>query len=101
MAGLTAVPCASLTRDRPSTYRLRRTPDPRRLATIEAIAEALGILEGPAGPAARDQLLRIFDVMVDRSLRVRSPVARSLRSPDGAPMPVVSGDVDLGIKHAR
>jgi DTW domain-containing protein YfiP len=101
MAGLAAVPCALVNRGLPSSYRLRRTADPRRLATIEAIAEALTILEGPTGPAARDELLRIFDVMVERSLRVRRPVARVLRVEAGAPIPGESGDVDLGIEHAR
>jgi hypothetical protein len=40
---------------------------------MEAIAEALGILEGPD---VREALLRIFQVMVERSMRVRAPVAR-------------------------
>jgi DTW domain-containing protein YfiP len=69
MPGLADVPCASIARDAPSTYRLRTTADPRRLATLEAIAEALGILEGAA---PREALLRIFDVMVERSLRNRA-----------------------------
>jgi DTW domain-containing protein YfiP len=72
VAGLGDVPCAFVTRDAPSAYRLRRTPDPRRLSTMEAIAEALGLLEGGQGPAAREDLLRIFQVMVDRSLRGRA-----------------------------
>ena len=65
VAGLSEVPCAFVTRDTPSAYRLRRTPDPRRLSTMEAIAEALGLLEGGQGPAARELLLAIFQVMVD------------------------------------
>jgi DTW domain-containing protein YfiP len=72
VAGLGDLPCAFVTRDAPSAYRLRRTPDPRRLSTMEAIAEALGLLEGGQGPAAREALLRIFEVMVDRSLRGRA-----------------------------
>lgn len=67
------MPCALVKRDQPSEYRLRHTPFPRRLATMEAIAEALGILEGPP---VREALLRIFQVMVERSMRVRAPVAR-------------------------
>jgi DTW domain-containing protein YfiP len=70
--GLAEVPCAFITRDAPSEYRLRRTPDARRLSTMEAIAEALGLLEGPRGPAARELLLNIFQIMVDRSLRGRA-----------------------------
>lgn len=71
--GLDAIPCAVVKRDQPSEYRLRHTPFPRRLATMEAIAEALGVLEGPS---VREALLRIFQVMVERSMRVRAPVAR-------------------------
>jgi DTW domain-containing protein len=66
--GLHDMPCASIQRDTPSDYRLRLTHDPRRLATIEAIAEALGVLEGPEVRAA---LLQIFATMVERSLRHR------------------------------
>ena len=71
VAGLSEVPCAFITRDAPSAYRLRTTPDARRLSTMEAIAEALGLLEGAEGPAAREALLGIFQIMVDRSLRGR------------------------------
>jgi len=79
VAGLSDVPCAFITREAPSEYRLRRTPDARRLSTMEAIAEALGLLEGAEGPAARELLLGIFQVMVDRSLRGRAPQ----RGPEG------------------
>ena len=68
--GLDAVPCAFVARAQASGYRLRRSADPRRLATLEAIAEALAVLEDD-GDAARDALLRIFDVMVERSLAGR------------------------------
>jgi len=66
--GLAGIPCAAISRAEPSNYRLRTASDPRRLATLEAIAEALGILEGDE---PRRQLLAIFDVMVQRSLRAR------------------------------
>ena len=72
VAGLGDVPCAFVTRDAPSAYRLRRTPDERRLSTLEAIAEALGLLEGEQGPSVREALLGIFQIMVDRSLRGRA-----------------------------
>jgi len=67
--GLVAIPCASIARLAPSNYRLRTTYDPHRLATLEAIAEALGVLEGDA---PRQALLEIFDIMVERSLRARA-----------------------------
>jgi len=71
--GLASVPCAAISRAEPSNYRLRTASDPRRLATLEAIAEALGILEGDE---PRRQLLAIFDVMVQRSLRARAGGSR-------------------------
>lgn len=86
--GLADIPCARVDREQPSQYRLRHTPHERRLATMEAIAEALGVLEGPA---VREDLLRIFDVMVERTLQVRAPVARPRVRPR-------SGQVDLGVE---
>jgi DTW domain-containing protein len=83
IAGLSDVPCAFVTRDAPSAYRLRRTPDERRLSTMEAIAEALGLLEGAPGPAVREALLGIFQIMVERSLRGRA----LQRGPQGPPAP--------------
>jgi len=68
--GLDAVPCAFVAREAASSYRLRRTADPRRLSTLEAIAEALAVLEDGGG-AARDALLGVFGVMVERSLAWR------------------------------
>ncbi len=84
VAGLGDVPCAFVTRDAPSAYRLRRTPDARRLSTMEAIAEALCLLEGAEGPAARALLLDIFQVMVERSLRGRASGARKAVTFGGA-----------------
>jgi DTW domain-containing protein len=117
IAGLAEVPCALVSRAAPSNYLLRRTPFPGRLATMEAIAEALGILEGVN---VRDALLRIFQVMVERSMRVRAPVAReksprlptlfrtggghdigpALDAGHKAATTEGSGDVDLGIEDA-
>jgi len=71
--GLGTIPCAAISREAPSNYRLRTTSDPRRLATLEAIAEALGILEGDE---PRQALLTIFDVMVQRSLKARAGGSR-------------------------
>lgn len=59
------IACATLPAGGVSRYRLRHGAKPERLATIEAIAVAMGILEGPE--AAR-QLEHIFRVMVDRTL---------------------------------
>jgi DTW domain-containing protein YfiP len=84
VAGLAALPCALVSRATPSAYRLRHTWDPRRLSTLEAIAEALAVLEGPAGSDVREALLKIFEVMVERSMRVRAPVARARSQALGA-----------------
>lgn len=52
----------------PSSYRLRSEPRPDGLATMEAIARALGILEGPTAQA---ELERVFQIMVERTLWTR------------------------------
>jgi DTW domain-containing protein YfiP len=69
---LRALPCVSLPptvveearRSHPDA-RLRWPTGPDRLATLEAVALALGILEGAA---VRDALLHIYRVMADRTL---------------------------------
>ncbi len=52
----------------PSRYRLRKETKPGGLATIEAMARALGVLESPA---VEEALERIFALMVERTLRSR------------------------------
>jgi DTW domain-containing protein YfiP len=52
----------------PSRYQLRKETKPGGLATIEAIARALGVLESRAVEA---ELERIFALMVERTLRSR------------------------------
>jgi len=68
LPGLREAPCVTLPPGPPSTYRLRSEAHPTGLATIEAIARALGILEGPEVESA---LLRVFRAMVDRTLWAR------------------------------
>jgi len=53
---------------RPSRYGLRRAPHPHCLCTLEAVAAALGILEGPAIQTALEDLLA---EMVRRTLLAR------------------------------
>ncbi len=61
--------------DGPSTrFRLRGARDnPDHLCTIEAVARALGIIEGHRTEAA---LLRLFDTMVERTLVSRGQSSR-------------------------
>ncbi|HEX7664974.1 MAG TPA: tRNA-uridine aminocarboxypropyltransferase [Polyangiaceae bacterium] len=67
--GFKDVPCVSLPPDVPSIYRLRSEAHAHGLATVEAIARAFGILEGPVeGPKVRSQIERVFQAMVDRTL---------------------------------
>jgi len=63
--GLATIQTVSLPSPTPSHYRLRRTHLGNRLATFEAIALALGVLEGPDIEA---HLLHAFRVIVDRAL---------------------------------
>ena len=72
--GLDTVPCVKLPKGPPSRYRLRFESHDDGLATIEAIARAFGILEGPHVEAA---LLRVFGAMVDRTLWARGAIDES------------------------
>jgi DTW domain-containing protein YfiP len=70
--GLAGVPCVVLPAGPPSRYRLRHEPRPGGLATAEAIARALGVLEGAEVEAA---ILRPFRAMVERTLWARGALA--------------------------
>lgn len=52
----------------PSRYGLRRAPREGTLSTLEAVARALGLLEGEA---IERQMMAAFDVWVERATRVR------------------------------
>lgn len=70
--GLAAFPCVTLPEPGRTEYRLRAEPWAGGLATMEAIARALAILEGPVhGPAIERAMLGIFRVMVERTLWFR------------------------------
>jgi len=72
VAGLDALPCAALPQAVRSSYRLRHDRRLDRVSTIEAIALALRILEGPA---AAEPLELIFRIMVDRTLWTNGRIA--------------------------
>lgn len=71
-AGLAGLERAHVPGGAPSTYRLRHHADPRFLATFEAVARALGVLEG-ADVQAR--LEHVFRLMVERTLWSRGQLA--------------------------
>lgn len=94
--GLAEMPCVVLPELGPTDYRLRAEPHAGGLATFEAIARALGILEGAAGPALEREMLAVFRVMVERTLWLRGaltdaevtggvPAAARERDPRGTP----------------
>jgi tRNA-uridine aminocarboxypropyltransferase len=58
------IPCVSLPASS-GGRRLRTASSPQRLATLEAVARALGILEGPEVESA---LLRVYRIMTERTL---------------------------------
>ncbi len=96
--GLDAVPCVGLPLGRPSTYRLRAESRDAGLATIEAVARALGILEGPH---VEDAMLRVFGAMVERTLWARGEIeAREVT--DGLPAGAERHDpTSGGAPHGR
>jgi DTW domain-containing protein len=70
--GLKDVRCVTLPPGPPSIYRLRSEPHPEGLATMEAIARAMGILEGAH---VQEALERVFRAMVERTLWARGAIA--------------------------
>ena len=73
--GLEGVPCVTLPAGPPSLYRLRAEAHGTGLATIEAIARALGIVEGPVvGPDVQARIEHVFLAMVERTLWTRGDV---------------------------
>jgi DTW domain-containing protein YfiP len=65
---MAALPCVRLPPGPPTEYRVRKETKTEGLATIEAIARALGILEGLEVQQALEDLLRL---MVTRTLASR------------------------------
>jgi tRNA-uridine aminocarboxypropyltransferase len=85
--GFRDLPCVSLPPDEPSIYRLRLEAHGHGLATIEAIARAMGILEGIS---VRREIERVFRVMVERTLWLRGELESE----------AVSGGIPIGaLRH--
>jgi DTW domain-containing protein YfiP len=70
--GLSELPCVTLPRGEPSRYRLRLEAHETGVSTLEAIARAMGILEGEHVQRA---LERVMAVVVDRILWSRGTIA--------------------------
>jgi DTW domain-containing protein len=78
---LRGLPRIALAPDRPGNYRIRREPAAHCLATIEAVAQVLELLE--ATPGRYTPILRAFDSMVEQQLghaAARSDASRYYRS---------------------
>jgi DTW domain-containing protein YfiP len=65
---LASVPRVVLKDDAPTAYKLRNEPKVGGLATFEAIARALGVLESPE---LREEMEKLFATMVKRTLDSR------------------------------
>ena len=65
---MAALRCVRLPAGAPSAYKVRKESKAEGLATMEAIARALGIMEGPSVQA---ELERLFLLMVTRTLASR------------------------------
>jgi DTW domain-containing protein YfiP len=91
--GLEGIPCATLP-PRASGYRLRQATRPGRLSTMEAIARALGILEGAA---VEESLAHLHQVMVDRTLWTNGRLSADAVT-GGIPAGVVSHDPLSGVR---
>jgi DTW domain-containing protein YfiP len=98
--GLRGVPCVTLPKGPPSRYRLRAEAHPKGLSTLEAIARALGILEGAH---VQRELERVLTVMVERTLWARGtlptrdatqplPEGAVRHAPTGPRIPRASGE---------
>jgi DTW domain-containing protein len=66
--GLMNIPCVTLPPGIPTRYRLRTQPNESGLGTMEAIARAMGILEGAH---VQEALESVFLAMVERTLWLR------------------------------
>lgn len=74
VSGLAEVRCVALPPGPPSTYRLRTEVHDKGLSTIEAIARALGLLEGVA---VQQELERVQLLVVERTLWARGAVPKA------------------------
>lgn len=95
--GLREIPCVRLPAESPSIYRLRAESHDDRLSTIEAIARAMGVLEGMH---VRRAIEHVFRAMVERTLWAKG----ALDDEDvtgGIPRGVMRHDPKSGVSSPR
>ncbi|MBS2026336.1 MAG: DTW domain-containing protein [Deltaproteobacteria bacterium] len=90
-AVLQRLPRVRFTPTRPGNYRIRKEPEAHCLSTIEAVVEALGILEGE--PERFAPMIRAFEQMVDLQLakqasRTTPPRRKLKKHRQGKPPPI-------------
>lgn len=85
-AWLRGLPRYAFTPTSPSRYRIRREPFPQYVSTIEAIVQALALVEPELADAG--SLLTAFERLVDVQLELQSQRERSLRSCERRPRAV-------------
>jgi DTW domain-containing protein YfiP len=91
MRARSELPCVTLPPVNAAARRMRTPTDPRRLATLEAVAFALGLLEGPA---IEQPLMRLFRTFTERTLWVNGRIDASAVTggvPNAAPDAVPDG----------
>lgn len=65
---LAAIPRVKITARNTATHFLRRETTPEGMATLQAIAEALGIIEGAD---TREALMKLYETKLARTMRAR------------------------------
>jgi DTW domain-containing protein len=91
ISSIAALPCVGLPEALATEYRLRTEHRTGGLATFEAIARALRILEADAGPAIEAAMTAVFRVMVERTLWFRGALRNELVT-DGIPPAAIAND---------
>jgi DTW domain-containing protein YfiP len=98
-----ALPHYRLHPDAPSRYRIRREPRAECLSTVEAVAEALRLLE--PGLEGLDALLAAFDQMIDDQLRATrdspTPGRPPKRPRQRRPTPAFADPTRVIVAHAE
>jgi DTW domain-containing protein YfiP len=93
---LREVPCVRLPPGPPSVYTLRRAPFAYGLSTMEAVARALGVLDGDA---VREELERLLQIFIDRTLWARG-AKRPEHCAGGIPAAAIEEQRIAGARHS-